>query len=413
MGIAPYKTFTFDGTSSANYGVYLTGEGVFNAPERAVEMITIPGRNGAFALDQGRYENIEITYKAGMFDVNESNFATKMSNFRNWICSKVGYCRLEDDYNPNEYRMAIFKAGIEVSHDFLIAGEFEITFECKPHRWLTTGETASAVANNGTLSNPTLFDSSPLLAVKGYGTLEFNGYEMEINNALYGDFYMYDGDTWTTSKVYNIDIDTVNIGDTIDISGAFDCAVGCAAWIGSDTVSDSNASFSSTLGPWYIIAYPYIGAKARLTTNFSTSIIIGTNKTVTNTVTIVATSVSPAGTITYTITQTIQYDKDASTVTVTETGTYSTSLSITVTVDGESGTVTMLVHSTASALGNPTYIDCDIGECYRYKSDNTIMTLNNVVVFGSQLPTLAPGTNTFTFDNTITELKVTPRWWGL
>jgi len=412
MGVAPYKTFTFDGTSSANYGVYLTGEGVFNAPERAVEMITIPGRNGAFALDQGRYENIEITYKAGMYDVNESNFATKMSNFRNWICSKVGYCRLEDDYNPNEYRMAIFKAGIEVSHDFLIAGEFEITFECKPQRWLTTGETASAVANNGTLSNPTLFDSSPLLAVKGYGTLEFNGYEMEIENAPYGDFYLADGDSWTTSKTYSIDIDTVNTSDTVSLSGAFYCTLLTTGIISGNTTSDSNANFSSVTSAWQMNWW--MGRNyTNLVTNFNDSITIGTNKTITNTVTVAATSTSPSGTITYTVTQTIQYDKTASTITFTETATYSTSLSVICSTSDESGKATILVHSTASALGNPTYIDCDIGECYRYKSDNTIMTLNNVVVFGSELPTLAPGTNTFTYANTITELKVAPRWWQL
>ena len=65
MGIAPYKSFTFDGVSSLNYGVYLTGTGVFNAPARAVEMVEIPGRNGNFALDKGRFENIQVTYNTG------------------------------------------------------------------------------------------------------------------------------------------------------------------------------------------------------------------------------------------------------------------------------------------------------------------------------------------------------------
>ena len=32
MGIRPYKSFTFGGDSSLNYGIYVTGEGVFNAP---------------------------------------------------------------------------------------------------------------------------------------------------------------------------------------------------------------------------------------------------------------------------------------------------------------------------------------------------------------------------------------------
>ena len=73
----------------------------------------------------------------------------------------------------------------------------------------------------------------------------------------------------------------------------------------------------------------------------------------------------------------------------------------------------MLAHSTASALGNPTYIDCDLGECYRYLSNGNLMTLNNVVEFGSDLPVLSPGAHTITFDGTVTELKIAPRWWKL
>ena len=141
MGIAPYKYFTFDGESSRNYDVYLTGTGVFNAPQRAVDLLEIPGRNGNYALDQGRFNNITVTYKAGIVDYSESDFADKVSAVRNWLCSKVGYVRLTDDYNPDEYRMAVFKNGITVDHDDLKTGEFDITFECKPQRWLTSGET--------------------------------------------------------------------------------------------------------------------------------------------------------------------------------------------------------------------------------------------------------------------------------
>ena len=70
MAVAPtgniFKSLEFDGESSKGYGVYITGAAVYNAPEREVEMITIPGRNGSFALDHGRFQNIEVTYPAGI-----------------------------------------------------------------------------------------------------------------------------------------------------------------------------------------------------------------------------------------------------------------------------------------------------------------------------------------------------------
>ena len=45
-----------------------------------------------------------------------------------------------------------------------------------------------------------------------------------------------------------------------------------------------------------------------------------------------------------------------------------------------------------------------------YVSDEMVQ-LNNFTSFGSDLPTLASGTNTITYDNTITDLKIYPRWW--
>ena len=179
---AMYKSLSFDNTPSRSYGVYITGEAVYNAPERAVEMISIPGRNGAFALDQGRFENIEVSYPAGIFADNEADFAQAVSDFRNFLCSKKGYCRLTDEYNPSEYRMAVYKSGLEVDPAQLRAGEFTITFDCKPQRWLTSGETATAVASGGTVTNPTLFESSPMLEVTGYGNIEFTQYASMLDN---------------------------------------------------------------------------------------------------------------------------------------------------------------------------------------------------------------------------------------
>ena len=137
---AIYKSLFFDGEDSRDYGVYITGEAVFNAPEREVEMISIPGRNGQLALDKGRFENIEVTYPAGIYADTEADFAEAISNFRNLLCSRRGYVRLQDEYHPDEYRMAVYKNGLEVENALLKAGEFDIVFDCKPQRYLTSGE---------------------------------------------------------------------------------------------------------------------------------------------------------------------------------------------------------------------------------------------------------------------------------
>ena len=416
MGIAPYKYFTFDGESSRNYDVYLTGTGVFNAPQRAVDLLEIPGRNGNYALDQGRFNNITVTYKAGIVDYSESDFADKVSAVRNWLCSKVGYVRLTDDYNPDEYRMAVFKNGITVDHDDLKTGEFDITFECKPQRWLTSGETATAVANNGTLINPTPFEAEPLLAVKGYGTIDFNGYEVELEAITLGDIDIaFSGGTTKTldlSNLNNGDQFSINV-DRLSFEIEFSGTYGSSTSMEQTAWSDSQSGCSTVWSSYYTRGNKaYSGYKTNYTSpvNFNK----GTSGTFTNTATW-------SGNIRYhntnyassvSVTETITYDGTNS-ITISVSGTVTSSCPATSTVlyRGLSVDFSIVGHSTVSALGNPTYIDCDIGECWMYNSSGEIVSLNGVISLGSDLPKLSSGANTFTYDNTVTELKVTPRWW--
>lgn len=415
--ISPYKTFTFDSKSSADYGVYLTGEGVFNAPERSVEMVEIPGRNGNFALDKGRFENISVTYRVGMFDDDEENFANKVSAFRNWLCSKVGYVRLSDDYNPNEYRLAVYLSGLELEHDFLIAGEAQITFDCKPQRWLTSGETAVSVADGGTLDNPTLFDASPLLEVKGYGNIDIGGQDIEIASVPIGDVTVAD----TKSIVFNspskpipfnaINIDISNVptnnGDEITIN---EVALSSDWSCGSDkTLSNESASIVS--GDVSNVHASIVGGQTitmYLSVKPQTPFYYGTSATKTAQVS-VSVDVSSLGTKTRTITLSIAYD-GADTLTITYTETSATGLyNIGYTAGQARG---IIVNSTVSALGNPMYIDLDIGECWNEDSGVPV-SVNNAVTLPSDLPVLPPGSTTFTYDNTITSFKVKPRWWKI
>lgn len=414
MAIAPtgdiYKSLEFDGESSRSYGVYITGEAVYNAPERDVEMISIPGRNGSYALDKGRFQNIEVTYPAGIFAENEDNFRTAISDFRNYLCSKRGYVRLTDEYNPTEYRMAIYKSGLEVEPALLKAGEFNITFECKPQRWLLSGESEISVTTGDTILNPTLFDSHPMLEVEGYGTIEFNGHEIEIDNAVMGDVVLADPATETSRSYFSIAFKSgqFNAGDVITLNGAsfkwFQDTPG-AILSSVSSITHSNNSFSTS----------YTGTanstNPATTTVQSLTFIAGTDSTVTDTMTLVG--IRSGVTVNLYVTTEIAYTYDwvagLSRIYFSTWRSSTSSDSVyyhvnSVSHSGASGA------STVSILGHPTYIDCDIGEVYMMKSGVPI-SLNQYIDLGSDLPKLAVGSNQVTFDNTITDLKVVPRWW--
>lgn len=401
--ISPYKTFTLDGESSSDYGVYLTGEGVFNAPERSVEMVEIPGRNGSFALDKGKFENISVTYRVGMFDDDEENFADKVSAFRNWICSKVGYVRLSDDYNPSEYRMAVYSGGLEVDHDFLIAGEAEITFNCKPQRWLTSGETEESVADGGTLDNPTLFEASPLLAVKGYGSIDIGGQEISVENVPYGLIVIGKQYHFTTGTFpRTLDVSNVNNGDSIIVNCTYEAVY-------APTTSKYSPRVLNVVGTnCTATTSGAIKMHAEMNTATFTKGTSGT-QTCSATYDVKVTNNTNHSTTTTSCTWslTVSYNGNA---TLTLTASISPS-TVSNTQRAYQGTLAdVMADSTKSALGNPMYIDLDIGECWN-EDGGTPVSVNNAVALGSDLPKLPPGQTTFNYDNTITYFKVTPRWW--
>lgn len=407
MAIAPtgaiYKSLIFDGESSRNYGVYITGQAVYNAPERAVEMISIPNRNGAFALDKGYFENIEVTYPAGIFADNETDFAEAISDFRNFLCSRRGYVRLTDEYNPNEYRMAIYKSGLEVSPAQLKAGEFNIVFDCKPQRWLTSGETAVTIANNGTLTNPTLFESSPLLELKGYGTIGFNGYEIDLDIPYLGNT---DIPYTRNSAGYTLtDVSHLNSGDRITVNGLKvsitrtysgskikNVSIAkCIGWDGCNLSANTNSTrdrlLYSTSFPDFIIEY---GTAWSGTVTSTASVSIG------STVYEIGDDITVSYDGNVTITITIVTNQSASAPTPT-----------TKTVSINSPKITAF---STEVYAGTIYCDCDTGNFYKIENGKAV-SMNHIGDLGSDLPKLASGTNTFTKSNTVTQLKVTPCWW--
>ena len=163
---------TYDGVDSSSFGVFISGDGVFDAPARRGEMISIPGRNGSLFMDEGVFENITVEYPAFIGTGYEALFRQKLGDLRSWLSSRGNYKRLTDTYHPDEFRLGIFREGLEVNPEVITrAGNFTMKFDCKPQRFLLSGEIPVGFSVNGSIFNPTLFASSPLIKVTGNGTV--------------------------------------------------------------------------------------------------------------------------------------------------------------------------------------------------------------------------------------------------
>ena len=68
-------------------------------------------------------------------------------------------------------------------------------------------------------------------------------------------------------------------------------------------------------------------------------------------------------------------------------------------------------NSTKSTLSGTTYIDLDIVEAWMKKSGQIIVSANDHVIIGADVPVLSSGNTIITYSNTITNFQITPRWW--
>lgn len=129
--------FTYNGRRSTDYGVTISGGGTYAAPARDMTEVVIPGKNGHMLLDNGRFENITVTYPGWI----ARGFDGKIDAFRAFLASDPGYKRLEDTYHPGEFRLAAFRSGFDPDTGPLNrSGRFDIVFDCLPERWLKSGE---------------------------------------------------------------------------------------------------------------------------------------------------------------------------------------------------------------------------------------------------------------------------------
>lgn len=158
---------TFAGKSTNEFGIWISGEGTYGAPERNIQSQEVAGRNGNLLFDMGNFRNINVSYPAAI----KRDMPSRFRDFVNFAGSRVGYQRLEDTYHPYEYRMARFisKMSVDTAGYMNRSGQFSLEFDCKPQRFLKSGEEAIEFTQNGILYNRTEFETKPFLRVYGSG----------------------------------------------------------------------------------------------------------------------------------------------------------------------------------------------------------------------------------------------------
>lgn len=192
------RRFWYGGECCTDYGIAVSGESTFGAPKRDITEIDVPGRNGTLTIDNNRFKNITVTYPALVLP----NFAQNSAAAVAWLLQDAGYRKLEDEYHPDSYRMARFSGPVDFDTHFLNkSGEVDLAFDCKPQRYLRTGENVLTVSASGTvLRSQTLFAALPLIKVYGSGSGAMQIGSVSVSFSAIDEYVYLDCDTQNAYK---------------------------------------------------------------------------------------------------------------------------------------------------------------------------------------------------------------------
>lgn len=135
----------------------------FKKPSRKVTRYVVPGRNGDIVLFEDAFNNIEQAYE--VYTGGGANEAPIFFGALAAVLYKVGYQKLSDTYDPTHFRLAMFYGGADVENSFNKHGKTTLIFDCRPERFLNSGDSYINVTSGQVLTNPTSFTAMPLIAI--------------------------------------------------------------------------------------------------------------------------------------------------------------------------------------------------------------------------------------------------------
>lgn len=130
----------FGDVSTKDLDLIIQAPPLYEFPERDVRVEHIPGRNGDLIVDNDCYKNVTRTYSIASIIRPGTDFISNSAKLIGWLTSKAGYQRLEDSYDPEVFRLATFNSGGSLQNYYDAATAINITFDCKPQRYLKIGE---------------------------------------------------------------------------------------------------------------------------------------------------------------------------------------------------------------------------------------------------------------------------------
>ena len=184
---------------------------IYGAPERDVENIEIPGRNGDALIDKGRFKNIPIEFKC--YIIPQENLSAVCKQIKAWLCKTSAYRILKDTYDPYYFRLASYKSAYDIEEWAREIGYAPILFDCKPQRFSHAGQITQTIGTGDAIFNPEAFTALPLIRAYGTGAAALTVGTCEIEITAIDGYIDIDSDIQDAFK------GATNLNGDIKLSG--------------------------------------------------------------------------------------------------------------------------------------------------------------------------------------------------
>lgn len=170
----------FDGQDLNDFGCLPCSANLYASATRTYESIEVPGRSGALLVDLGSYRNLVRRWDMVFRCADPLEAAGRL---RTWLGYRAGYRRIEDTLHPEEFYIGYFLGGLDSTiRESPRFAAYTLEFNCKPQRWLKSGETVHRYSGSGVLVNPESTEALPLIRVWGNGSCTVNGRTITISD---------------------------------------------------------------------------------------------------------------------------------------------------------------------------------------------------------------------------------------
>lgn len=163
-------------------------------PKRKMTITPIAGSNREYVDMQDAWESYDQKYTLFVGDGSKDSIQAALDDVAR-VLYKTGYQVLLDDYEPDIFRMAYYQGPFDIENRRTYLGVFDISFRCRPERYLLSGKDPISVASGNVIINPTAFNAKPLIHIEGSGngTLTIAGQVVTITGMI--DYLNIDCDT--------------------------------------------------------------------------------------------------------------------------------------------------------------------------------------------------------------------------